>query len=88
MLFKLIFIIAAIKLHDVVVKPLPPTVLFMVPVLIIEAITSENYLLSLVAVAIYSLIIYAYFWALTRFDTGMEYWATLFLGAIAIVIFI
>lgn len=87
-LIKFVFIYSALRLHDAVLKPMPPTIFFLIPITIISMFSTDNYLLTLVSLLIYLAIVYGYFWLLTRFDTGLNHWSILIAGVVGIVGFL
>ena len=88
MLFKILFLIAAIKLHDVKAEALKPTLLYCVPILLISLVTGVPFLSLLIGGIITFCVTYIYFGLLTKFNSGVEYFAIMGLGALVLVLFI
>lgn len=88
MLFKILFLIAALKLHDVKAEALKPTLLYCVPMLLIGLLSGIPFLSLLIGGIITFCVSYIYFGLLTKFNNGAEYFAIMGLGGAVLVLFI
>ena len=88
MLFKVLFLVAALNLHNNKAAPLNPALLFCIPTLLISLFYGEGFLVLLFGGVIMFCVSYVYFGLLTKFNTGIEYFAIMVLGAAVLLLFI
>lgn len=88
MLFKILFLFAALKLHDVKAEPLPATLLYCIPILLISLFSGVPFLSLLIGAIIMFCVTYVYFGLLTKFNAGSEYFAIMAIGGLVLVLFI
>ena len=88
MLFKIIFLIAALKLHDIKTLPLMPTLLYCIPILLISLISGTPLLSLFVGGIIMLCVSYVYFGLLTKYNNGVEYFAIMGIGGAILLLFI
>ncbi|GAA6186131.1 hypothetical protein Q4567_19040 [Aliiglaciecola sp. 2_MG-2023] len=85
LMVKVFLLLAALSLHDVVAKPVPPTLLFVVPLSIISFISTVAIWHTLFLSLILSLAAFVYFWLLSYFPSGGKYYAIMLLGGIGLM---
>ena len=86
LLFKILFLFAALKLHDVKTAPFQPTLLYSIPVLLINLFGGVP-LLPLFFISIIMLCVsYVYFSLLTKFNFGLGYFVIMCLGGVILVL--
>ena len=88
MLFKILFLFAALKLHDSKVEPLSPTLLYCLPILLISLISGISLLSLLIGAIIMLCVAYVYFGLLTKFNHGVEYFAVMGVGGAILLLFV
>lgn len=88
MLFKILFLIAALKLHDVKSEPFTPALLYCVPILLISLFSGVGVLSLFIGAIIMFCVAYVYFGLLTKFNNGTEYFAIMGIGGAILVLFI
>ncbi len=88
MLFKILFLFGALKLHDIKVEPLSPTLLYCIPILLISLFSGASFLSLFVGAIIMLCVSYIYFGLLTKFNQGAEYFAIMGVGGAVLVLFI
>jgi len=88
MLFKLLFLIAAVKLHDFKGEPLNPTLLYCIPILLNSLISGATILSLFIGAIIMFSVAYIYFGLLTKFNYGWEYFAIMGVGGAILILFI
>ena len=88
MLFKILFLFAALKLHDFKSEPLNPALLFCIPILLIGLISGTTFLSLFIGAVIMFCVSYVYFGLLTKFNKGIEYFAIMVVGGAVLVLFI
>ena len=88
MLFKILFLIGALKLHDVKTEPFSPTLLYCIPILLISLFSGAPFLSLFIGAIIMFCVSYMYFGLLTKFNNGIEYFAVMGVGGAVLVLFI
>ena len=88
MLLKFIFLFAALKLHDVKMEPMAPTLLYCIPLIFIALFSDISFLSLLVGGIIMFCVSFIYFGLLTKFNKGVEYLAVMGLGGVFLVLFV
>jgi len=88
MLFKILFLIGALKLHDIKAEPLAPTLLYCTPILLISLLYGVSLFSTLISAVIMFCVSYVYFGLLTKFNNGAEYFAIMGIGGAILVSFI
>jgi len=87
-LFKILFLFAALKLHDIKVEPLSPTLLYCLPILLISLISGIPLLSLFISAIIMLCVAYVYFGLLTKFNNGVEYYAVMGIGGAILLLFV
>jgi hypothetical protein len=85
MIANLIFLLAALKLHDVLDKPLQPALLFTIPTFIFALLFGAAFLPLLLYSGIGFAIAYGYFFLLSRFPFGASYYTIAAVGGVVLV---
>lgn len=88
MLFKILFLIGALKLHDLKNKPFPPALLYCIPILLISLFSGSDILPLVIGGIIMFCVSYVYFGLLTKFNNGLEYYGIMVFGGAILVVFI
>jgi hypothetical protein len=88
MIFKLICLIAALKLHDIKPHPYAPTLLYSVPLILFGLLLGSSIIGAIIGGIITLCVAFAYFLLLTKFNRGIEYFAIMGLGGVLLILFI
>jgi len=88
LLIKVLFLVAALKLHDVKLDPISPTLLYTIPLALLGLAFGSSFLAALVGTVITLCVAFVYFALLTRFNSGVEYFGIMGAGAFLLVVFI
>ncbi|MDA0147104.1 hypothetical protein [Vibrio sp. LaRot3] len=88
MLFKLLFLFAALKLHDVRGEPVKPTLLYCVPLLVLALVFGSALSAVVIQGAVMMCVAFVYFGLLTKFNHGVEYFAIMILGGALQILFV
>jgi len=85
---KVFFLVAALKLHDVKLEPISPTLLYTIPLALLGLAFGSSVIAGVIGCVITLCVAYVYFALLTRFNSGVEYFMIMGVGAILLVVFI
>ena len=85
MIFKIIFLIAALKLHDIKLEPLKPSLLYTIPLVFFTLIFGAGFLATLIGGVIVFGLSYVYFMLLTKFDFGLSHFLIMGIGGVVLV---
>mgnify|MGYP003642485452 FL=1 len=88
MLFKILFLMAALKLHDVKTEPFSPTLLYCLPIFLISLFSDIPFIALFIGTVIMLCVTYVYFGLLTKFNHGIEYFAIMGVGGAILLMFI
>lgn len=88
MLFKILFLIAALKLHDIKTEPLSPTLLYCIPIFLFSLFSDIPFLALFIGSVIMLCVTYVYFGLLTKFNQGIEYFTIMGVGGGILLLFI
>ncbi|MFA3790878.1 hypothetical protein AB6T38_07155 [Aliiglaciecola sp. SL4] len=72
LIIKLFLQLAALKLHDVVDKPIPPTLLYTLSLIFIGLISTSFILHTLFFSLVLAMLSMLYFWLLSHFPSGTK----------------
>ncbi|WJG07883.1 hypothetical protein [Aliiglaciecola sp. LCG003] len=87
LIVKLLLLLAALKLHDAVEKPVPPALLYSVPIILISLLAGSASFLGLLFIALITLFLsLLYFWLLSNFPTGTKYYSIMTIGGLLLII--
>jgi hypothetical protein len=87
MLIKIIFLLAALKLHDVQEKPMPPTILYTLAYMVAALLSSASIFGSLIMGVIIFCVSLVYFTLLSRFSDDWRYYGVM-VGGGAFLVFV
>ncbi|OEF10741.1 hypothetical protein [Aliivibrio logei] len=88
MLFKLIFLFAALTLHGVKRTPYPPTLLYSIPLILMGLMSGASFIMSLIGGAITLCVSFVYFSLLTHFSSGTQHYTIIILGGGLLIFFV
>ncbi|OCH18904.1 hypothetical protein A6E05_00710 [Aliivibrio sp. 1S165] len=88
MLFKLIFLFAALTLHGVKMNPYPPALLYTIPLVLMSLLSGSSFFMSLIWGAITLCVSFVYFSLLTHVSSGPRHYAIIILGGMLLIFFV
>lgn len=88
MLFKLIFLFAALTLHGIRMNPYSPALLYTVPLVLMSLLSGSSFFMSLVWGVITLCVSFVYFSLLTNVSSGPRHYAIIILGGILLIFFV
>lgn len=88
MLLKLLFLFAALKVHDIKSDPFHATLVYCLPILIVSLFSGVPFLSLLVGAVIMVCVSLVYFVLLTKFNKGIDHYVIMSLGGLLLVLFI
>ena len=88
MLFKLIFLFAALTLHGIKKTPYPPTLLYSISLILMGLMSGASLLMMLISGAVTLCVSFVYFSLLTHFSSGVQHYAIIILGGGLLIVFV
>lgn len=85
MIVKFILLLVALKLHDVVDRPIPPALLFIIPLFVLGLIGSSAILPLVFFTVLSGALAFLYFWLLSWFPSGTKYYAIMLIGGVVLI---
>lgn len=85
MIVKFILLLAALKLHDALDKPIPPALLFVIPLLMLGIFSGSEIIPLLFFTALSGALALLYFWLLSWFPSGAKYYSIMLIGAVILI---
>ena len=85
MIFKLVLLLAALKLHDVMDKPLQPAMLYTLPLFFLGLFYAGSFVHLLFFSVLTGVLSFLYFWLLSWFNEGPKYYAIMAIGGVILL---
>jgi hypothetical protein len=85
MIVKFILLLVALKLHDVLDKPIPPTLLFVIPLFVLGLFSGSAIIPLLFFSALSGALAFLYFWLLSWFPSGAKYYSIMLIGGVVLI---
>lgn len=87
MIIKALLIVAALKLHNQLDEPVAPTLVYLIPMFIISLFAGASLLGLLLTSIVLGCCLFCYFLLLSRWNSGLNYYAIMATG-IAVLVFL